>query len=341
MADTELPGMLPDVLASDGRWIYLRDQRMDAEGNVQPPDVPHIYSSIGLLNGQWWYRTYWQWGSRTWGRYSGWHVVDDFRPSGRIMATDAETVFVYGRKSVGPRDHNMSNSHLFRAAKEVIPLAKANAKIANNNNFVEKDTSGRYRLGRRLQQFGARIQGNNDIRSVALPVLESLRDKLNESVHLTIREGDYVVYIEKASPNRMMQIQQLIGSRAPLHVTAVGKMVLGSAGVKGIDEYSERTNLPMYTRNTINSVERLKQECFQALHDGYALDNEEAELDVGCIGVLVYDSTNTAVAGLSLSAPITRRSNTWIKQVIEAGEAISRQLGHHVSVSSVANIDSQ
>jgi DNA-binding IclR family transcriptional regulator len=209
------------------------------------------------------------------------------------------------------------------------------------NNFVEKDTSGHYRLGRQLQQLGIHVQGSNDIRSVARPVLEALCGKLNESVHLTIREGDYVVYIEKAFPNRMMQIQQLIGSRAPLHVTAVGKMVLGFAGHQAIEEYSQRTNLPMYTRNTINSVERLKQECFQALRDGYALDNEEAELDVGCIGVLVYDDTNTAVAGLSLSAPITRRSNKWIKLVIEAGEALSRQLGHRISESSESNIDSQ
>ncbi len=136
MADTELPGTLPDVLASDGKWIYLRDQRMDADGSVQKPDVPHIYSSVGLLNGQWWYRTYWQWGARTWGRYSGWHVVDDFRPTGRIMATDAETVFAYGRKKVGPKDHNMSGSHLFRAAKKVVPIPRKTRKITQNNNVA-------------------------------------------------------------------------------------------------------------------------------------------------------------------------------------------------------------
>jgi outer membrane protein assembly factor BamB len=136
MADTELPGTLPDVLACDGKWIYLRDQRMDANGNVQKPDVPHIYSSVGLLNGEWWYRTYWQWGARTWGRYSGWHVVDDYRPSGRIMATDAETVFAYGRKKVGPRDLNMNDSHLFRAAKEVHLIAGNRPKITKNNNLA-------------------------------------------------------------------------------------------------------------------------------------------------------------------------------------------------------------
>lgn len=146
MADTELPGTLPDVLARDGQWIYLRDQRMDTDGNVQEPDVPHIYSSVGLLNGQWWYRTFWQWGSRTWGRYSGWHVVDDFRPSGRIMATDAETVFGYGRKAVGPRDVNMNDSQLYRAAKEVLPVVGDNPKITKNNNVALREQQKAYRV---------------------------------------------------------------------------------------------------------------------------------------------------------------------------------------------------
>jgi len=155
-----------------------------------------------------------------------------------------------------------------------------------------------------------------------------LRDKLNESINLTIREGDEVTYIEKATPNRMMHVQQLVGSRAPLHVTAVGKLMLGVAGEKAIEGYAKRTNLPAYTRNTINNSERLKEECLQAVDNGYALDNEEAEIDVGCIGVLIYDNTRKAVAGLSVSSPIDRRRDDWIEDVIKAGNKLSAQLGY-------------
>jgi hypothetical protein len=73
---------------------------------------------------------------RTWGRYSGWHVVDDFRPSGRIMVADDETVFGYGRQAVGPKDRNLSGFHLFRADKEVQPIDKQVGKIARNNNLA-------------------------------------------------------------------------------------------------------------------------------------------------------------------------------------------------------------
>jgi DNA-binding IclR family transcriptional regulator len=197
-----------------------------------------------------------------------------------------------------------------------------------DNRFVEKDAAGRYRLGLRLLQLGVRLHSNIDLRSVALPVMEALRDRLGESVNLTIREGDQVVYIEKATPNRMMHVQQLVGSRAPLHVTAVGKLMLGAAGPDAIQGYAQRTNLPAYTRNTVTTLPRLLEECSQAVAQGYALDNEEAEIDVGCIGVLLYDGTGNVAAGLSISAPIERRRMAWVDDVVEAGRRISAQLGY-------------
>lgn len=199
------------------------------------------------------------------------------------------------------------------------------------NQLVEKDNSGNYRLGLRLLQLGVRLHSNIDMRALALPVLESLRDELNESIYLTIREGDEVVYIEKMTPNRLVHVQQLVGSRAPLHVTAVGKLMLGIAGNDAIDGYAQRTNLPAYTRNTINNTERLKQACKQAVDQGFAFDNEEAESDVGCIGVLVFDNTNTAVGGLSVSAPIERLRNSWVERLVEAGRNLSDQLGYDES----------
>nr|CAA6827552.1 MAG: Transcriptional regulator, IclR family [uncultured Thiotrichaceae bacterium] len=199
-----------------------------------------------------------------------------------------------------------------------------------HNQFVERDEGGGYRLGLRLLQLGVRLHSNLDLRALALPVLESLRDKLNESVNLTIREGDEVVYIEKATPNRMMHVQQMVGSRAPLHVTAVGKLMLGVAGDDAIAGYAQRTNLPAYTRNTINSVDQLNATCLKAVEQGYALDNGEAEIDVGCIGVLIYDNTGKAVAGMSVSAPIERRQLSWVDEVIAAGQYLSGQLGHIV-----------
>ena len=195
------------------------------------------------------------------------------------------------------------------------------------NRFVERDTRGRYRLGPRLLQLGVRLHGNVDMRAIARPVMEALKDRLGESVNLTIREGDEVVYIDKVTPNRMIHVQQLIGSRAPLHVTAVGKLMLGAGGEDALRAYVQRTNLPAYTRNTITALPRLIEACNKAMTQGYGLDDQEAELDVGCIGVLLHDSTGRVAGGLSVSAPIERRRLEWIPDVIAAGRRISEQLG--------------
>ncbi len=200
------------------------------------------------------------------------------------------------------------------------------------NRFVSRDGNGDYQLGQRLLQLSNRLHSDVDLRAVSLPYMQQLRDKLGESINLTIREGDVVIYFEKATPNRMMHVQQIIGSRAPLHVTAVGKLMLGMAGEDEIRSYAQRTNLPAYTRNTLSSLPALTEACLSSVKRGYALDNEEAEIDVGCIGVLLYDRSGNAIAGLSVSAPIERRKDAWIQDMLAAGKAISAQLGYSPSV---------
>jgi DNA-binding IclR family transcriptional regulator len=125
----------------------------------------------------------------------------------------------------------------------------------------------------------------------------------------------------------MIHVQQLIGSRAPLHVTAVGKLMLGAAGEDAIRAYAQRTNLPAYTRNTITQLPALLEACRTSVIRGYALDDEEAEIDVGCIGVLLYDSNGSVAAGLSVSAPIERRRQSWIEDMLDAARRVSAELG--------------
>lgn len=196
------------------------------------------------------------------------------------------------------------------------------------NGFIERDAGGKYQLGRKLLRLGSRVHATSDLRTLALPVMRRLRDELNETVNLTLREGDEVVYVEKATPNRMMHVQQLIGSRAPLHVTAVGKLMLAMEGEEECRNYAQRTNLPAYTRNTINKLPKLLAESKRLCAQGYAYDDEEAEIGVGCIGTLIHDASGNIVAGLSVSAPIERRKSEWINNLAKAAKEISEALGY-------------
>lgn len=196
------------------------------------------------------------------------------------------------------------------------------------HGYVERVEPAAWQLGAKLLQLGHRVRVGQDVRRAARPVMDWLRDEVGESVNLTLRSGDEVIYVERATPARAIRVEQVIGSRAPLHVTAVGKLWLAEEGGPGIAAYARRTGLPRYTPNTLADLEALIQAASLAAARGYALDNEEAELGVGCIGALIRDASGQVVAGLSVSAPIERRQSAWIPLVQEAARRISAKLGY-------------
>ena len=207
------------------------------------------------------------------------------------------------------------------------------------HGFVERAASSQYTLGKTLLHFASRVHGKVDLLREAKPIMEWLRSEIGETVNLTVREGDEVVYVERALPTRMMRVEQLIGSRAPLHVTAVGKLFLAEGSEQSCREYARRSGLKRYTANTFTQAKKLWAEAQKSKLRGYALDNEEAELGVGCIGVAVHDNHGVMVAGLSISAPRERRRDAWIAHLKKAGAELSVRLGYTSKVSRAVNSD--
>ena len=202
-----------------------------------------------------------------------------------------------------------------------------------DHGLVERTETGHYQLGVKLLQLGSRVQGRLDIRREARTILEWLRSEINETVNLIVREGDEVVYVERVTPSRMMRVEQAIGGHMPLHVTAVGKLFLAEGGAEACLEYAERSGLKPRTPHSITESTALWRNVKNAVQQGFAMDDEEAELGVGCIGVPVLDSTNRMIAGISVSAPIERRDMGWIPIVKQAGEKLSARLGYHFANS--------
>lgn len=197
------------------------------------------------------------------------------------------------------------------------------------HGWVTRDGTGAYyQLGSGLMRFAERAGQGIDLKQAAEPIMAALRDQTGETVNLTLRAGDEVIYVERAISHRLMRVEQVIGSRAPLHVTAVGKLMLGEESAESCLDYARRTGLPAYTDNTITAPQALVEAVQRARSQGYAYDDEEAELGVGCIGVLVRDASGKAVAGLSISAPRERRRDEWVPLLQEAGRQLSQRLGH-------------
>lgn len=198
-----------------------------------------------------------------------------------------------------------------------------------DRRWVERVEPGNYRLGMRLLELGNVVKSHINFRKDALPFMQKLHEELHETVNLSVRQGDEIAYVERTSSNAaMMRVVQVIGARAPLHITAVGKIFLMEDGSEKCCEYAIRTKLPAYTENTVTELPRLLGELETIKRQGYAFDNQEAEKGVSCIGAGIYDDEGKLVAGLSVSAPSDRLNKKWAARVKEAAEQISLAIGY-------------
>lgn len=199
-----------------------------------------------------------------------------------------------------------------------------------DNRLVDRIEPGMYRLGIRLVELGSLVKSRISVRQEALPHMQELHRTLGETVNLSVRRNDEVVYIERtAEGNTMMRVVQIIGAHAPLHITAVGKIFLAADTPKHVSEYATRTGLPRYTDNTLTDLQKLTHELNEIRSRQYAYDNEEAERGVCCVGAGIYNDEGQLVAGLSVSAPTERFRKPWAESVRQTAERISRAMGHH------------
>ena len=197
------------------------------------------------------------------------------------------------------------------------------------NRLVDRIEPGTYRLGIRLLELGTLVKSRISVRQEALPYMQQLHQQLKETVNLSVRHDDEVVYIERtAAGNSMMRVVQIIGARAPLHITAVGKLFLAADEPDQVAAYAQRSGLARYTENTYSDLPSLQRDLDQVRQRGYAYDEEEAEKGVSCIGAGIYNDEGRLVAGLSVSAPSDRLDKNWAAQVRQTAERISRAIGH-------------
>jgi IclR family KDG regulon transcriptional repressor len=195
--------------------------------------------------------------------------------------------------------------------------------------MVDRIEPGTYRLGIRLLELGNLVKSRINLRQEALPYMRRLHQDLHETVNLSVRQDDEMVYVERLLSDRSaMRVVHVIGGRAPLHITAVGKLFLLEDGPEKCGDYAKRTGLKVFTKNTIRDIESLNKELERVRKLGYAVDNEEAETGVCCVGAGIHDDEGRLVAGLSLSTPANRLDKTWYLRVRQAAEEISAALGH-------------
>ena len=194
--------------------------------------------------------------------------------------------------------------------------------------FVDRPEPGSYRLGMRLLELGNLVKGRLSVRDAALAPMRELHRLIQQPVNLSLRQGDEIVYVERAFSERSgMQVVRAIGGRAPLHLTSVGKLFLAADDPQRVRAYATRTGLSGHTRNSLTELPLLERELSKARQYGIARDNEELELGVRCMAAGIYDDQSRLVAGLSISSPADRLDEGWLPKLQATAGEISAALG--------------
>lgn len=223
--------------------------------------------------------------------------------------------------------------------------------VLERHKLIERNSvNGRYRLGLKLFELGTRAVSRLDLRERSRPVLERLVLETGETVHLCILDNTEVVYLDKVEPERSVRMSSSVGRRNPAYCTAVGKAILAHLPEVQVESIVRKHGLKALTSNTITSLVELKAELAAIRDRGYAIDNEEIEEGVRCVGCVVRDFSGGPVAAISVSGPAFRLTRQKVKNVsnpvVAAATSLSRELGFNerlqvTSIEGLAKIASQ
>lgn len=195
--------------------------------------------------------------------------------------------------------------------------------------LLEQDAkTGMYKLGLELFKLGSHV--NINLRSIVSPYINSLVAETQETVNLVVREGDNILYIEKKESPHSMRICTNLGQLLPLYCTAAGKAILAYLEPEEVEEILHRTEFHRYTQNTLTTVKEVMDELQTIRNDGYAVDREELEYGLTCVGVPIFNRRGIPIGAMSISGPTTRMTSRLTKSVAEKMKMYTKQISEKV-----------
>jgi len=178
---------------------------------------------------------------------------------------------------------------------------------------------------------GRHASGDLGLRDAAVPLMEDLRRRTEETIHLTVPEGGKMVLIERLETAKPVRTSMALGHALPLHASANGKAVLANSAA-GVVSRLLAEGLPRYTDTTITDPERLLAELDQVRAQGYAVNSGEWRSDVGSVAAAVMGGAGEPVASLSVNIPVSRLTDEsrsfFGTAVSEAAGTLSARLGY-------------
>lgn len=199
-------------------------------------------------------------------------------------------------------------------------------------DFVKQDTeTNKYKITIKLYELGVKKIASADILEVSKPYTKELMKKLNEVVHLVIQDNNDIIYIDKVEADNTIRMASTIGRRRPLYCTSVGKAMMAHMSDEEVKEIWENSKIEKLTEKTITDFNDFLTELEKIREYGYAVDDEENEVGVRCIGAPIFNNTGKVQGAISISGPAIRVTKERVEAIAEEVKKyavlISKELG--------------
>ena len=235
---------------------------------------------------------------------------------------------------LGNYEHELSISEIVSKLK--LTKSNVNKLLANLERFgyveLNKYTKN-FRLGVKTFQISQAYINKLNLIDISMQTLSNLKNELNESVYIGVMRHGNVVYLNVIETDKAVKVMPRIGNVGPAYATAIGKAQLSEYSDKEITALYENKEFLKLTKHTISSIDELLENLKATRDRGYALDIEEYENDVYCVGAPVLDFMGQVIAGISVSAPKARMTNERIENeiapmLLSAAKQLSIKFGY-------------
>lgn len=189
----------------------------------------------------------------------------------------------------------------------------------------EKD-SERYGLTMKMFELGTKALQFPDLVELAKNHMQRLADTTGETVHLGTLIDSEIIYIHKVDSRHMLGMYSRVGRRAPLHCTAIGKVLLAWEDPERCARLIKDAEFKRYREKTIVDPVAFKAELARVKAQGFGEDREEFDDHIRCLGVPIFDRINRPIAGLSISFPTFRYDESKEAETVAMLQAASRDI---------------
>jgi len=205
--------------------------------------------------------------------------------------------------------------------------------------FVEKANNGReYQLGTAVLKLGFEYLASQTLTELGRPILERLRDELNYSANLVIRDVRDVVYVQKAAAGSIFTSSVHIGTRLPAHATVLGRVLLSHHSLHALRALYPEEQLQPYGRHTPPTVEALYQLLKADRERGYVIAEGFFESNISTVAAPVFNQEGLVAAALSITVPDARipepQRQALIDSVVAAAAQLSECLDYRAPAST-------